>query len=75
MLQNVVFHRSNLETDLIGYDLAPTLGCTKMGLFGKFSQHGGGSSQLPKIQNQKKVPLKHPKITEKNTNFHKIIQK
>ena len=33
------------------------------GLFGNFSQHGGGVFPIPKTQNQKKVPLNHPKIT------------
>merc|ERR1712172_484502 len=31
------------------------------GLFGNFSQHGGGSSQFPKLKTKKKVPLNHPK--------------
>ena len=35
------------------------------GLFGNFSQHGGGVFPIPKTQNQKKVPLNHLKITQK----------
>ena len=37
------------------------------GLFGNFSQHGGpgGVFSIPKTKNQKKVPLNHPKITQK----------
>ena len=48
----------------------------KYGIIWEFFPTWGGVFSIPKTQNQKKVPLNHPKITQKTYQiFHKITQK